>query len=402
MGDILEMLVERFGEGMAAGAVGDEIDFLRRRRIGDCLERGAPGIADRPRRQSGDDVSVVGSRLLQFRPGNRMAERALAEHQSVDDRRIGLELHVLAQAVDEHARDPRPLVGLAGLLLDDRSEGDEFARRLDRQILRALGPDFVDRFRLRLFHHREQGLASHAPRELVSLGQDRAFARRLLDLAEQDIVVAQPLRDLVAGQALRNGQRMQHDLAGNQLHLDVMQADIGLERIFAALQSGAAAVEQRHRPEPQRAVDHAGALELVADRPGVVLALDDDDLVDGERTRLARLDHRPDDDRDAEHAHHQREGEHAGKAGKAGATPAAGRLGRRRLAVPGAVSIAVLAAAAEQAHARRGLRGGARLRLVALVRRLVHPVSRRLVRQRQSSRICGEMKWPTVKPPARA
>ena len=63
-----------------------------------------------------------------------MAERALAGDETVDDRRIGLQPHVLAQPVDEHAGDPRALVGLAGLLLDDGGERDHVVGRAQRQV----------------------------------------------------------------------------------------------------------------------------------------------------------------------------------------------------------------------------------------------------------------------------
>ena len=133
----------------------------------------------------------------------------------------------------------------------------------------------------------------------------------------EHVVVAKTLDDLVAGQALGNGELVLHDFVRDQLGLDLTQTDAGFEGVFAALQRAAAAVDHRHRREPQRAVDDAGAFELVADRAGVVLALDDDDLVGGERAGLARFDHRPDEHGDAEHADREHESEQAGKAGKA-------------------------------------------------------------------------------------
>ena len=45
------MLLQVLGEGVPAGAVGDEEHFLGARRIGGRLERGAARIGDRPRRQ---------------------------------------------------------------------------------------------------------------------------------------------------------------------------------------------------------------------------------------------------------------------------------------------------------------------------------------------------------------
>jgi hypothetical protein len=176
-------------------------------------------------------------------------------------------------------------------------------------------------------HSRQLGLARVAALEQIGVRQQRALARRLLDVADQHVVVAKTLDHLVAGQALGNGELVLHDFVGDQLGLDLTQTDAGFESVFAALQRAAAAVEHRHRREPQRAVDDAGAFELVADRAGIVLALDDDDLVFGERAGLARFDHRPDEHADAEQADRQNEGQQAGKAGKAKPRDRRGRLG---------------------------------------------------------------------------
>ena len=46
--DILLMLLVGFREGMAAGAIGHEIEFARPRRIGRGFERGRPGLAIGP------------------------------------------------------------------------------------------------------------------------------------------------------------------------------------------------------------------------------------------------------------------------------------------------------------------------------------------------------------------
>src|SRR4029077_12088862 len=103
---------------MTAGAVGGEEQVAGARRIRRRLERGAAWIGDRPRRQAVDDIGVVRCRLLDLAALDRPAERPLAADQAIDDRRIGLQLDLLAQAIDEHRGDPAALVRLAGLLLD--------------------------------------------------------------------------------------------------------------------------------------------------------------------------------------------------------------------------------------------------------------------------------------------
>src|SRR5262245_51397657 len=112
------MLVVALGEGMSAGVVGHEIEFLRARRIGGGLDRGAPRIGNRPGRQAVDDISVVGRRLRYLALGERMAERSLAEDETVDDGRIRLQLHFLLEPIGQHRRDARALFGLARLFLD--------------------------------------------------------------------------------------------------------------------------------------------------------------------------------------------------------------------------------------------------------------------------------------------
>src|SRR5204863_2419228 len=96
--------------------------------------RGAAGIGYRTGRQAIDDVSVVGRRLGDIASGERTTQRALAEYETVNDGRIGLQLHLLLQAVDEHRRYAGALLGLARLLLDDRSKHNELIRRFERQI----------------------------------------------------------------------------------------------------------------------------------------------------------------------------------------------------------------------------------------------------------------------------
>ena len=187
---VLEMLVQRLRESVAARSVGDEIDFLGRRRIGDGLERRLAGIADRARRQAADDIGVIGRRLLQFRLADRMSQGALAEDEAVNDRRIGLEFHMTPQTIDEHGGDPWTFVRLARLLLDHRSERDQFAGRLDRQIGRAFRPDFVDRLGLGFGHPRQLGLARVAALKEISVRQQRALARSLVDLSDEHVVVA--------------------------------------------------------------------------------------------------------------------------------------------------------------------------------------------------------------------
>src|SRR5918997_2626355 len=96
------MLIQRFGKRLSASAVGDEIQLLGPRRIGGRLDRGAARIGDRPGRQTFNNVSVVGRRLLDLATHDRTPKRTLASDETVNDRWIRLQLHALPQPVDEN------------------------------------------------------------------------------------------------------------------------------------------------------------------------------------------------------------------------------------------------------------------------------------------------------------
>ena len=127
--DILLVLLVIFREHMSAGAVGDEIELLGARRLGGRLERGAARIGNRRRRQAIDHIGVVRRRLLDFAAHDRASQRPFAADQTIDDGRIGLQLHLLLQAVDEDRSDARALLRPAGFLLNDGGKDDELLRR---------------------------------------------------------------------------------------------------------------------------------------------------------------------------------------------------------------------------------------------------------------------------------
>ena len=100
-----------------------------------------------------------------------MAERPLATDETVDDRRVGLQPHVVLKPVHEDTGDARPLVRLTCFLLDDRGERYEFIGRAQRQIRRAARPDLFDRALVQRLHLGEDLPARKAAHELVSFGQ---------------------------------------------------------------------------------------------------------------------------------------------------------------------------------------------------------------------------------------
>ncbi len=227
-----------------------------------------------------------------------MPERAFAEDQAVHDSRIGLEPHVLLQSIEENTGDVRPFVGLARLLLDDRSESDHFTGRFDGKIWRTVLPDFVDYLGLRLCHPSQDRLPCVAPFKIVGIRHQRAFPRILLDVADQNVVVPKTLNDLLARETFRNRELVPHHAVSGEQAFDLVHAHACLELIFAALENISIAVEQGKEAEPCRVVDDAGAFELLGDAAAIVFANDIDDLVRRQRTGLSRLHHQPSDGSD--------------------------------------------------------------------------------------------------------
>src|SRR6476469_4002284 len=99
--DVAIVLVDVRREDVPTLPVGDEIQrAVTRRRRHRGEDRGAPGIADRSRRQAGDDVGVVGRIRLQVGARELATLHALAAGHAVDRRRIALQLHLEPQAID--------------------------------------------------------------------------------------------------------------------------------------------------------------------------------------------------------------------------------------------------------------------------------------------------------------
>ncbi len=282
--DVLLVLLVVVGEDVAAGAVGDEKQFLGARRIGGGFERGAAGIGDRSRRQPVDDIGVVGRRLLDLVALDRPPERALAADQPVDDRRIGLQLHLLPQPVDEHRGHSRALLGLAGFLLDDRGQRHELLRRLDRQVGAAALPDLLHRALLRLPHALDHLLARGAEREPVGLRQQSTFARDVADVAGERFILDQTLHDLVRGQPLGDGEGVLHHLALDDGIDHVAQACVPGEAVLAVFQFVLRLEHQRAGDEQIGLIDDAFAHQQIGGLADAA-ARDVDHLVLGERAR---------------------------------------------------------------------------------------------------------------------
>jgi hypothetical protein len=185
--------------------------------------------------------------------------------------------------------DPCALVGTARLLLDDGGHDHEFLRSLDRQIGRAARPDLVQHVLLRRLHRVHELLAGHAALELVGVGQERALAGDLGEVAGQDLVLLQAFDDLLGGEPLRNGHGVEDGLALGQHVHGIVNAGTRLEQELARLQVAPLAARQGVDLEEQGLLDHALALQDRGDVAGARIARDRDHLVGLERPSLLDL-----------------------------------------------------------------------------------------------------------------
>ena len=251
------MLLVAFGEGVAAGAVGHEVELSGARGIGRGFKRGATRIGDRAGRQSIDLIGVVRRRLIDLALHDRTAERALAADQSVYDRRIRLQPHSLLEPVHEHGGDARTLVRLAGLLFDQRGQDHELFGRLERKIGRRSGPYVRHQTLLRMLHVLDQLRTRHAAGEIIGVGQQRPFGGNFVDVSGQHVVVHQSLNDLLRCQAFGDADLVHHHLAFAHGGDDVAQARVRLEFVLAGLEPLVRFQEQRADDEDPGLIDDA-------------------------------------------------------------------------------------------------------------------------------------------------
>ena len=127
-GDVAVVLLQRAGEGVAAGAVGDEVEVVRLRRPRRRAQRLPPGRGDGRRRQAAVAVGVEGRVAVEVGAGQRPVQPG-AVRRGVGDRGVGLQRHPAPEAVDVDGGDARPLLRQARFLLHDGGEHQRLARR---------------------------------------------------------------------------------------------------------------------------------------------------------------------------------------------------------------------------------------------------------------------------------
>ena len=193
-------------------------------------------------------------------------------------RRVDLQAHADAQAVDEHAADQVALARLARLLLDDRGHDERIVRRAVGNVLFAPGP-FVGEMPL----HGAVGAAQHrevarALGEKIGIGKEQplgmglggAAARRQdLGFVEAGAVVAQVRARVERGAELHEGPALDQphlglgDVAAREL-LQELERRERLQDLVAAGLDGALPPEgARQELELVGAHRDAALLELL-------------------------------------------------------------------------------------------------------------------------------------------
>src|SRR5713101_7360552 len=113
------VLFEAVGEAVVAVAIADKIKKLRALGVQSCFQRTFSRIADWPRWQSRETISVIGG--VHSKVGVMEASLVGARQQlRVDHAWIGVERYVSRQPVVVDAGDARPFLGSSRLFFDDR------------------------------------------------------------------------------------------------------------------------------------------------------------------------------------------------------------------------------------------------------------------------------------------
>src|SRR5918994_6844084 len=263
-------------------AVGLEhvVEVVGVRRVDGGLQGLAAGAADGTRRQTFVLVGVV--RGVHLEVGEREFLPLLA--QGVVDARVDLERHILADAVVDHRRHKRALLGPGSFLLDERGDGDELVLG---EVQPLSGAGDVERLGLQevLLEHARHHLRGSGPLlELVALGEKISLGRlyggvlqeavpvvrslrRLLELRGGDVALSGHLPGgLLEAQALGDGDlERRHGLTRGELAEYCLALGATGEGILAGLYLGPVAADPRLHLEHKRARYDAGPLQFIGD-----------------------------------------------------------------------------------------------------------------------------------------
>ena len=138
-------------------------------------------------------------------------------------------------------------------------------------------------------HAVEHALARVAAAELIGLRQQRAFGRDGGDVAGEDVIGHQPVDDLLAGQPLGDGDRINDGAPLDHDVHDLAHARLRRDEILAGLDIALVAVEGDRHAEDPAIGDDAGILERLGDVAEAFAGLDGDDTLGCERPGLIEL-----------------------------------------------------------------------------------------------------------------
>ena len=255
-------------EGVAAAAVGDEVQIVDVGRVEHRLERGAPGIADRTRRQTRrSDRCCRRCRAASRARVSSRSSGAVAIGQAVDHRRIGLQAHAVAQPVEEHRGDRAALLRHAGLLVDDRGE--------DQRLLpvgRAAGPRRAPATARRAAGACRAACAAPARRARRRARRSRSPAAGCLPAAaraaRRSARRSRPSRRNTSATVRPSATVSRRATVSPRASMLITLAGVarGREGVLAGLEGAVLALEPDREAEQPRPLDHAGGVQARGDR----------------------------------------------------------------------------------------------------------------------------------------
>mmetsp|Transcript_29164 Transcript_29164/g.56277 ORF Transcript_29164/g.56277 Transcript_29164/m.56277 type:complete len:411 (+) Transcript_29164:141-1373(+) len=261
-GHVAIVLVQRLGKRVTTSAIRHKEDIGRAIGLPRRHQAGAPRIGNWRRRQPFDDIGVPRCRRAQFRPAQAPAQHPLPPRDAIDHRRVRLQPHAPVQPVDKDRRHLPPLIGHGGLLLDDRGQGQQLFRAVQRQIPiprfpRSRDPQFL------LLHHTGQHVGARvAHTHLVTVWGQRPLRRDFLYSALQHIHTAQRRHHLPACDAF--GQRNAVARVLRRAHFRIKGRHLIRARLIRrplnkSVGGGVQLADLSTHPVHTNAVDHLGA-----------------------------------------------------------------------------------------------------------------------------------------------
>ena len=242
-------------------------------------QRRCTGACDRPRRQADILIGIIGRRNFRV----AVEEILLRLIEQILYRRVGLQRHTEAQALQKDLRDDRAILIMIRLLLHEGCERYEF---IDREVhlLGAVAHLLRQAMIEILCHHRHDRVGIERIAQLIGVGEKEPLCRitHILMLlyigigakclgALHKVIRAykpflfQPLGDLLHAEPLRNHEADRDGIAIDEFFQRITRRHPGLHGERTGLDLVFKSVQLRRPPELHLAVDHTAFMQFLAD-----------------------------------------------------------------------------------------------------------------------------------------